>query len=96
MKMPKQNNKIDSKILERLVPLTLLAFIVGVGGVWVIHNYITSNQFVIFAYIIVFWFLFQSKFVEIVRGPKYFEKRRDEAKRKTEETKKKYGGKPHS
>ncbi|MCC7568275.1 MAG: hypothetical protein KO463_01490 [Candidatus Methanofastidiosa archaeon] len=94
MKMPKQTKKLDPKILHELLPLTLLAFIVGVGGVWAINNYITNNQFVILGYIIVFWFLFQSKFVEIVRGPDYFEKKRKDKQTKSKDTKKKYGGKP--
>ncbi|RZN50607.1 hypothetical protein EF808_01125 [archaeon] len=94
MKMPKQKKKLDPKILERLLPLTILAFVVGVGGVWFIRNYITNNDLITFAYIIVFWLIFQSKFVEIVRGPEYFKKRQDDASKKAKETRKKYGGKP--
>jgi hypothetical protein len=94
MKMPKQKKKLDPKILERLLPLTILAFVVGVGGVWFIRSYITDNDIVTFAYIIVFWLIFQSKFVEIVRGPEYFKKKQNEASDKAKETRKKYGGKP--
>lgn len=94
MKFPKQTRKLDPKMIERLIPLTIIALIVGVGGVWAIKTYITSNNFVLFAYIIVFWLLFQSRFVEIVRGPEYFEKRRKDSQKKTEKTREKYGGKP--
>lgn len=92
--MPKQTKKLDPKILERLIPLTIVALIVGVGGVWVIRNYVTSNSIVIFGYIIVFWLLFQSRFVEIVRGPEYFEKKKKDSQEKAVKTRKKYGGKP--
>jgi len=93
MKLPKQK-KLDPGLLERLIPITLLAFIIGVGGVYVIRKYVTENPLVIFGYIIVFWLLFQSKFVEIVRGPQYFDKRKREATKKAKDTRKKYGGKP--
>ena len=92
--MPKQTKKLDPKILERLIPLTIVALIVGVGGVWVIRNYVTSNSIVIFGYIIVFWLLFQSRFVEIVRGPEYFEKKKKDSQEKAVKTRKKYWGKP--
>jgi len=94
MKLPKQKKKLDPLILERLIPLTLLALVLGVGGVYVIRKYVTDNPIIIFGYIIVFWLLFQSKFVEIVRGPDYFDKKKKEVNRKAQETRKKYGGKP--
>ena len=94
MKMPSQKKKMDPKILNELLPLTILAFIVGVGGVWAIRQYITDNVFVIMGYIVIFWFIFQSKFVEIVRGPEYFKNKNREKAKRAEETKKKYGGKP--
>ena len=67
---------------------------IGVGGVWVIRNYITTNGFVIMGYIIVFWLIFQSKFVEVVRGPEYFKKKSTTTQKKAKETRKKYGGSP--
>jgi len=96
MKLPKQKKKLDSKLLERLIPLTLLAFIVGVGGVYVIRKFITSNALVLFGYIIVFWLIFQSKFMEIVKGPEYFKKNESIRAKKAIETRKKYGGKPRN
>ena len=45
-------------------------------------------------YIVVFWFIFQSKFQEIVHGPDYFKEKNKEKAKRAEETKKKFGGKP--
>ncbi len=94
MKMPSQKKKMDPKILHELLPITILAFIIGVGGVWVIQAYITNNFLVIMGYIVVFWFIFQSKFQEIVHGPDYFKAKNKEKAKRAEETKKKFGGKP--
>jgi hypothetical protein len=95
MKMPRQKKKLDPKILHDLLPLTILAFIIGVGGVWAIQQYITDNFIVIMGYILVFWFIFQSRFQEIIHGPEYFKQKNREKAKRVEETRKKYGGKPN-
>ncbi|MHC1604383.1 MAG: hypothetical protein ACXQTP_00205 [Candidatus Methanofastidiosia archaeon] len=94
IKLPQRKRKISPNILEKLIPLTLLGLLVGVGGVWVIRNYITDNSIILLVYIMIFLLIFQSKFIEIVKGPQYYTEIREESRKKRQETRKKYGGKP--